>query len=362
MSLLSKFLKVSYYIVGIIIFILAILSAYGGHVDPNRIAYLSILKLGFPLFVILLFLIGIFALISRSKLMTILSVGVIVVCWSAIKSLCPLNITESKEYGEGFSLLDYNVYYGNDCECDTLSYSRTMSYVINSGADIVCLQEQYALETKANDKITKSQIDSLHKIYPYRVDGNSIDVMLLSKYPVKRLPVEIPQGLQYFFYDAYEVTIGERCLTIVNLHLSSYDLDADERNVVEEMRSLEDVKQGAKEFKTSLIEKLSGAFRKRAKASEIIRRYIDGLQGDVIVCGDFNDVVDSWAYRVVAGNDMSDAYLDAGFGPLTTYNAHNLYFNIDHILYRGKLKAVNFGKGNIKSSDHYPIFANFAFY
>ena len=81
-----------------------------------------------------------------------------------------------------------------------------------------------------------------------------------------------------------------------------------------------------------------------------------------MVCGDFNDVVDSWAYSVIAGDDMKDAYLEAGCGPLATYNAHNLYFNIDHILYRGKLKAVNFGKGNLKSSDHYPIFSYFTNY
>ena len=361
-NLLLKFFKVPFYIVGIILIMLSIMSAYGGqYIDPNIMAYPSILKLAFPIFAVLLLGVGVISLIFKIRFMVIMSIVAIAVCWPAIKSICPLNIPEADEPEDGFSLLDYNVYYGIDRECDSLDYSRSMSYVINSGADIVCLQEQYALETKVNDKFTKAQIDSLRKIYPYIVDGNTIDVMMLSKYPVKRLQVEIPKDLQYFFYDAYKVTLGERIVTIVNLHLSSYDLDVDERNVVEEMRSLEDVKQGTKEFQTSLIAKLSKAFRMRAKAAETIRDYIDGIEGDMVVCGDFNDVVDSWAYRVIAGEDMKDAYLEAGFGPLATYNAHNLYFNIDHILYRGKLKAVNFGKGNIKSSDHYPIFANFAF-
>ena len=363
MTLLSRLFRIPFYIVGIIIIVLSIVSAYGGqYIDPNITAYPSILKLAFPIFVVLLLGVGVISLIFKIRFMAIMSVVAIAVCWPAIKSICPLNMPVTEEPGDGFSLLDYNVYYGIDRECDSLDYSRSMSYVINSDADIVCLQEQYALETKVNDKFTKAQIDSLRMIYPYIVEGNSIDVMMLSKYPVERLSVEIPKGLQYFFYDAYKVTLGERSVTIVNLHLSSYDLDVEERDVVEDMRSLEEVKQGAKEFKSSLIAKLSKAFRMRAKAAETIRNYIDGIEGEVVVCGDFNDVVDSWAYSVIAGDDMKDAYLEAGCGPLVTYNAHNLYFNIDHILYRGKLKAVNFGKGNLKSSDHYPIFANFAFY
>ena len=88
---------------------------------------------------------------------------------------------------------------------------------------------------------------------------------------------------------------------------------------------------------------------------EIARKFIETSKKNLCFI-----IADSLVSQCIA-EDMKDAYLEAGFGPLATYNAHNLYFNIDHILYRGKLKAVNFEKGNIKSSDHYPIFARLVF-
>ena len=145
MTLLSKFYRISFYIVGIIIIVLSIVSAYGGqYINPNVTAYPSILKLAFPLFAILLLVIGVISLVLRSRFMVIISIMAIAVCWPAIKSICPLNMPVAEDPDDGFSLLDYNVYYGIDRECDSLDYSRSMSYVINSGADIVCLQEQYA--------------------------------------------------------------------------------------------------------------------------------------------------------------------------------------------------------------------------
>ena len=56
---------------------------------------------------------------------------------------------------------------------------------------------------------------------------------------------------------------------------------------------------------------------------------------------------------------MRDAYTDSAFGPTITYIDSRFYFHIDQILYRGDMRAVGIERGNIKSSDHYPLIATF---
>ena len=79
----------------------------------------------------------------------------------------------------------------------------------------------------------------------------------------------------------------------------------------------------------------------------------------MIVCGDFNDTPGSYSYRTVRGDDMRDAYLDCAFGPAITYHDNRFYFKIDHVLYRGNLRAVDIERGRIDASDHYPLLATF---
>lgn len=351
-------------VVTAMLWLLTLASAYGGYVDPDVFAYLSVLKLVFPVIVIAMTVVGLMWVLLREWMLGVVSCVVLAVCAPQIGLLCPLNCggNVGSEENEGFSLLDYNIYYGKDLEHPELDYSRSMSYVINSGADVVCLQEQYALNTSVNDRFTAAQVDSLRKIYPYEVPGNDVDVVLLSKYPAERLPIRDTEHLQYFMYDAYRLDIKGRVVTLLNVHLSSYDLDTDERYVIEDLATPEGVKKGAREMKRSILGKMTHAFKVRAKAADIIRTYADSIEGDMVICGDFNDVAGSWAYRRIAGNDMRDAFQDAGCGPIATYNAHHMYFHIDHILYRGGLRATDFKKGGIKSSDHYPIFTKFAFW
>ena len=90
-----------------------------------------------------------------------------------------------------------------------------------------------------------------------------------------------------------------------------------------------------------------------------IRQAIDGSPGNLIVCGDMNDVTTSHVYRVIKGNDMTDAWAEVGNGYAFTFNRHHLPFRIDHILYRGNLQVIEAQRIKGGSSDHYPLMATF---
>ncbi|HBC21661.1 MAG TPA: endonuclease, partial [Porphyromonadaceae bacterium] len=112
--------------------------------------------------------------------------------------------------------------------------------------------------------------------------------------------------------------------------------------------------------KGSILAKMKKSYRDRAADAEAVRELLDSIKGTVIVCGDFNDVPASWAYRKVRGDDMSDAYADTGFGLMNTYNMHSFWFHIDHVLYRGAVRPLSVQKGNVDYSDHFPLIASFA--
>ena len=51
---------------------------------------------------------------------------------------------------------------------------------------------------------------------------------------------------------------------------------------------------------------------------------------------------------------MSDAFVECGLGPITTYNEHRLFFKIDHVLFKGDMEATSSVREKAGDSDHYP--------
>ncbi|MDE5976192.1 MAG: endonuclease/exonuclease/phosphatase family protein, partial [Muribaculaceae bacterium] len=165
-------------------------------------------------------------------------------------------------------------------------------------------------------------------------------------------------------FDFFKVNFpGGKILNIGMVHLYSYDLSEEERNVMKDMKSVDGAKESMKELKGSILHKLRNAFRQRANNATQLREAINTIRpsAPLIVCGDFNDVPASWAYEIIKGDDMRDAYADTNFGPAITFNLHGFYFHIDQMLYRGNLRALNLKVDKINTSDHYPLVAEFEF-
>ena len=340
--------------------LLTIMSGYGGCINPDVWALPSMMTLAFPAMALMSLLTSVVWAFTPRRIMTVPGIFTIILCAGPIMSYFPLSSQNKPSAGaKSFTLMTYNVYYGIDREIDDLPYSRTMSYILHSGADIVCLQEQYNLSRKDNPAFTPEQADSIRAVYPYAIETTRHNMMALSKYPMKRIATPFQYEINYYFYDAYEAVVHGDTITILNLHLNSYNLSSSEREVAYGITSIAGMKNSLNEMKNTIYDKLAAAFAIRAASATEVRRFMNSLHGNIIVCGDFNDIPDSWSYRKIAGRDMKDAYAETCFGPMTTFNAHHLFFHIDQILYRGKLKPLKVERGSIKSSDHYPLTATF---
>lgn len=343
-------------IASIILFLLTILSAYGGRINPQYLMFPSALTLALPYFAIATAVTAVGWLCSGRLFMAAAGVLVLVVSWGPVSEAVPMRFaSKPDDESRTFKLLTYNILHGWDQQNpDIYKGDRSFRYVLGSGADLVGLQETANLDDKWEIPSFQGALrDSILAVYPYRAGTTGCDLKVLSKYPVRLIR-------EYLTFSHFVVSMPWGELNWINVHLSSFRLTAEERGVMREVVSVKGTEAGLKEMKGSIREKLKKGFISRAERARELRELISQTRGALIVSGDFNDVPASYAYRLVKGEDLEDAYTETSFGPVITYNRYGFWFHLDQILYRpDPLKALKVTKGRLKSSDHYPLMAEF---
>ena len=108
----------------------------------------------------------------------------------------------------------------------------------------------------------------------------------------------------------------------------------------------------------SIGKRLKNSFSKRAVQVEAIKIHINKSPYPVILCGDFNDTPNSYAYHKLS-NGLKDAFVEQGVGLGRSYNGNFPSLRIDYILYSPELNIHSFNTKNVKLSDHFPILAGF---
>lgn len=365
LNIIKPFLFIAMRIVSVLVYLLTIGAAFGGMVNPDYFTFPSLLCLAFPYFSFLTIFLIIFWAVFKKIFFCALGVFTIVICLTPLSDAFPMGSRrEPSGNGEIFKIISWNVLHTNDIrQQDTLG-NRAVEFMINSGADVICLTELRNFSEPEKRNMTPAQRDSLYSIYPYKAGVSSTDIKVLSKFPVERMQKMHIDATGVCRFDFFRIKFPENKDLIVGMvHLYSYGLSEKERMVVTEINSVKTAKTSMAEFKGSIHEKLRNAFRQRASDAKKLREAINEIPKDVplIICGDFNDVPSSWAYNMVRGEDMRDAYAETNFGPAFTYNLHAFYFHIDQMLYRGPLEALDMKVGKINTSDHYPLIGEFQF-
>ena len=364
-KILSPFFFMAMRIVSIVVYLATIIAAFGGRVDPDYLAFPSLLCLALPYLAILSIVLIIFWAIFRKIFFCGLGIATIVICLTPLSDAFPLGNPRNPTIGrQKFKIISWNVIHTQDLRQPDFPGNRAVNYMINSGADVICLAELRNFDKSEMPNFTESLKDSLFTAYPYKAGINDYDIKVLSKYPVERLDkMKLETGGNCRF-DLFKIKFPENNeLVVAMVHLFSFGLTEEERNVVTEINSVQTAKASMREFKGSIRQKLRNAFRKRAEDATDLRSILDDIPMDIplIVCGDFNDVPASWSYNIIRGDDLRDAYAETNFGPAITYNMHAFYFHIDQMLYRGPLEALDLTIGKINSSDHYPLIGEFEF-
>lgn len=364
-KILSPFFFLGMRIISSLVYLVTIIAAFGGRINPDLLSFPSILCLAFPFLAILTIVLIIFWALCRKIIFCGLGIVTVVICLTPMSVAFPLGSSRTpNDTGLKFKIMSWNVLHTEDIRQPDYPGNRTVEYMINSGADVIGIAELWNFSDREIKNFTPALRDSLFSIYPYHAGIDSSNIKILSRYPVERLDKMGYDDLGNCKYDFFKVSFPENNeLVVAMVHLYSFGLSDSERQVVTEIKSVESAKTSMKELKGSIRRKMRTAFQNRAEDARELRAELDDISPDIplIVCGDFNDVPASWTYNVVKGDDLRDLYAETNFGPAITYNLHAFYFHIDQMLYRGPLLGIDLNVGKINSSDHYPLIGEFQF-
>lgn len=241
---------------------------------------------------------------------------------------------------------------------------RILGGLTEINPDILCLQEFYTSEEKGDF----NNIDTLKHILKtdyfhteYTATLRKYDhwgVATFSKYPI------INQGKIIFNTKSNnlciysDIVINQDTIRVYNIHLQSISFSKDDNkfleDVISEQKNAEDEVGNSK----NILRRLKRAFLKRAKQADMIALHMKSCRYKIIVCGDFNDTVSSYAYQQLSKN-LKDTFIEKGFGFGRTYAGKWPQFRIDYILHSRELHCSGFKRSIETFTDHYPITAYF---
>ena len=346
--------------------VLLVCCAYAGAIDPQRFILAPFLGLAFMPILVLLALALICALIWRRWI----AVAVVIVSLMAtapiIKLFMPLNSSDEAPPVPAdptmiLKVMTYNVLSFNYNEPNlSAEPSATMRLILDAKPDVVLLQEGTpgGVEFEEITSIVP-YLGEIKKKYPYCYYGNE-GLNLMSKYPFTTQLLGMPQhersplgynrnGLSYLAR-AFDLQLPSgKQIRLVDFRLQSYHLSFGKNQVV----------RVSPDVKPSRLERMRRSFALRGENATALRKVIDDSPANLIVCGDMNDITASHVYRVICGNDLKDAWAESGNGYAYTYNRFGLCYRIDHILYRGAIRAIDAERLKGGSSDHYPMMVTF---
>lgn len=206
------------------------------------------------------------------------------------------------------SLMTYNIHRGRDAN-NKYTLHKMIQFMNNSDADVICLQEVMSFQSLKIKFLTEMNStfapNVVNPIYSY-------GLAIYSKYPITEshhISLTSTMEPRGFLHSVIEVE-DNKILNVINVHLG---LDLDERNI---------------------------------QINEILN-YINILEGDTVVLGDFN---------------QSDVYMDDLVDVAKHHNLHDMHSystldaRIDYIFIRdNQVYCSHYNVIEIDLSDHYPV-------
>ncbi len=228
--------------------------------------------------------------------------------------------------------------------------------------DIACFQEMVAGDNrKAINNLGDFQkrLQFLDYFYSYdtKMDYDAdhhFGIIVFSKFPIinKQTITHFPNDYNSTFQYA-DIIVNNDTVRVVNIHLQTLRFTSNNLQYLDDpIKSDSDLSKSK-----SILKKLKTGFLKRAVQAQNIKSEIDKSIYPVIVCGDFNDVPNSYAYSLI-GEGLQNAFVKKGFGFGRTFSGISPTLRIDNIFADKKFAIHQFTRIPKKLSDHFPVIAD----
>ena len=366
-KLLRTFTKKFLIAVNIIIAFLFLTGASVHFFNPARWWFLGLLTFALPFFLLILVFFALFWLFAKPFWAGV-SILSILAGWPAVKNIFGINFSASfqiaREAGS-IRVMSWNIEQLNIQHYkDKPWIKQQMLNLINSyDPDIACFQEAVLGEKKKSvnyfpDIRRELKFSDYFYSYDIKDDFDSyhhFGIIIFSKFPVitKQAFVNSPNDYNSTF-QFVDVVIQSDTIRIFNIHLQSLKFSKENLTYLDKpgLKSDSNITESK-----NIISKMKTGFIKRSVQADFIKDEIAQSPYPVIVCGDFNDVPNSYAYETI-GDGLQDAFVEKGSGISRTFSSISATLRIDNIFADKRFKVTQFLRVKKLLSDHFPIIAD----
>jgi endonuclease/exonuclease/phosphatase family metal-dependent hydrolase len=355
------------FIANVIIGVLFLVGANVKYFNPEHWWFLSLFTLLLPyLLLFLVLFIPVWLLIKPVG--SVISISIILISLSAIKNVFPIHFSSGfsldKKSGD-IRIMSWNVELFNILHYkDHPQRKQEMIDLINKyDPDIACFQEMVAGENIHAINYfpdIEKKLKFNDYLYSYRVRDDfdryhHFGIIIFSKFPIIRKQTLINNPNSYnSTFQFIDILVGKDTFRIFNVHLQSLKFS---KANLEYLDSGNVSDAGNISESKSIISKIKQGILKRASQARFIKDELNNSPYPVVVCGDFNDVPDSYAYETI-GKGLKNAFAERGSGISRTFSSISPTLRIDNIFTDKKFETIQFTRIKKLLSDHFPIIAD----
>lgn len=342
---MHRFIKLFRWI-NVFVILATFLSYLSPYVSPETNWQISLFSLLYPWLLLLNILFLLFWAAMKQKYF-FLSLGCILMGWGHLTSTIGWKGGTVAPNKEVINIMSFNV--------QTLSYIfspkkekerfrrfyQFRDWLDSEKIDVFCAQEMQRLHD--------NHLDSIGLVHHHRFRGKSASIH--SRFPiVNKGRIEFYKSANIVLWADIEFAKGQ-IVRVYSLHLQSSGINPESIDVlakgkIQEKKTWFNLKYALRKFKNASI--------RRAYQAEQVAVQIRKSPHPVIVCGDFNETPNSYAYKTIS-ESLQDAFKTKGSGFGTTYAGKIPGLQIDYILTDQRIDILKHEILDKPFSDHYPI-------
>jgi endonuclease/exonuclease/phosphatase family metal-dependent hydrolase len=366
MTSLRKFTKRLFLLLNILVGVLFLLSCCNAFLHPDRWWFVSLLAFFFPLFLLLILAFLIFWLFFYGRY-GLISLICLLIGWQNIHAFFGFSTAKrdfAHKKSNSIRIMTWNVRSWDEFTTKKTGQSGhrlpMLETIGKQDADILCFQEFYepSDSAKSNIRYICQQLQFPYfffsRGYNNRINKSVNGVIIFSKYPI------MATSQKHFSGDAgsgnesvisADININGKIIRVFTTHLQSVLFKRKDFRNVEIIKNAED---SMLEASRSIAKKLKNALGLRGHQADMVRKELDACPLPMIICGDFNDVPNSYTYFHIRGN-LQDAFIAKDFGIGRSYVFISPTLRIDYILPSRNFTVLQTMKLSTPFSDHLPL-------
>jgi endonuclease/exonuclease/phosphatase family metal-dependent hydrolase len=350
-SLFRRIVKTTLITINVIICVLFLIACLSPFMNPARWWLIGFTGLIVPYLLLVLIFFVFFWLIVKPRHVWIVLLT-LALGWQQISVVFgwhPGAGFSKKRQEAGLRIVDWNVQSFNGLSKSVPNTAADLARtIIKQEPDVICLQEFNTASNADNIALFKEQYWYHYFSKDYRRANGTYQsgCIIFSKFPIidsGRVPYPVAESLIYA-----DIVKGNDTIRVYTTHLQSFKFQKADYNDLEKIRDQDEETITASK---SIMRKMKLAFQRRGIQAKMVRTEIDKSPYPSVICGDFNDVPNSYAYFHIKG-ERQDVFLKKGFGIGRSFIALAPTLRIDYILPTRQFTVKQFDMVDENQSDH----------